>query len=301
MVEAAAFTAIPGFLTVTLQVTLHFPAVAVITAVPAFFAVTTPLESTVATFLLFVAYFTVPPSADVALSVYFAGVPPAYTVTAVLLIVIAFFTVIMVPVVLTSLFILLLGRYQISSIEKTYGLTGTTLEVLTNPVQVLGQLTVEPCHQLKATALTEPDKLEDATYLAEFNDMLADKKSCLIVRKDDTITYMGEKVQSLDGVLSKLPPYGNTETTSDAGLYYGGDVQILVKQIDFQYTDGTDGSAFIVTDVGDMIPEIREFAVDVLVVIALVLIFTAAMLVLWIYRTVMQPLGRMQQAAQNIK
>ena len=34
MVEAAAFTAIPGFLTVTLQVTLHFPAVAVITAVP---------------------------------------------------------------------------------------------------------------------------------------------------------------------------------------------------------------------------------------------------------------------------
>ena len=105
--------------------------------------------------------------------------------------IIAFFTVIMVPVVLTSLFILLLGRYQISSIEKTYGLTGTTLEVLTNPVQVLGQLTVEPCHQLKATALTEPDKLEDATYLAEFNDMLADKKSCLIVRKDDPITYMG--------------------------------------------------------------------------------------------------------------
>ena len=58
--------------------------------------------------------------------------------------IIAFFTVIMVPVVLTSLFILLLGRYQISSIEKTYGLTGTTVEVLTNPVQVLGQLTVEP-------------------------------------------------------------------------------------------------------------------------------------------------------------
>ena len=46
--------------------------------------------------------------------------------------IIAFFTVIMVPVVLTSLFILLLGRYQISSIEKTYGLTGTTVEVLTN-------------------------------------------------------------------------------------------------------------------------------------------------------------------------
>ena len=168
-------------------------------------------------------------------------------------------------------------------------------------MQVLGQLTVEPCSQLRETAETEPDKLEDATYLAEFNDTLADKKSCLIVRKGDTITYMGENVQSLDNVLGKLPPYGNTETTSDAGLYFGGRVQILVKQVDFQYTDGSDGSAFIVTDVGDMIPEIREFAVDVLVVIALVLVFTAAVLVLWIYRTVMRPLERMQQAAQNIK
>ena len=44
--------------------------------------------------------------------------------------IIAFFTVIMVPVVLTSLFILLLGRYQISSIEKTYGLTGTPVRFL---------------------------------------------------------------------------------------------------------------------------------------------------------------------------
>ena len=215
--------------------------------------------------------------------------------------IIAFFTVIMVPVVLTSLFILLLGRYQISSIEKTYGLTGTTVEVLTNPVQVLGQLTVEPCHELRAEAVANPDKLEDATYLNEFNEMLADKKSCLIVRKDDTITYMGGKVNRMEKVLEKLPSYGNTETTSEAGLYFGGNVQILVKQIDFQYSDGADGSAFIVTDVGDMIPEIREFAVDVLIVIGLVLIFTAAVLVLWIYRAVMQPLGRMQQAAQYIK
>ena len=40
---------------------------------------------------------------------------------------------------------------------------------------------------------------------------------------------------------------------------------------------------------------------DVLIVIGLVLIFTATVLVLWIYRAVMQPLGRMQQAAQYIK
>ena len=215
--------------------------------------------------------------------------------------IIAFFTVIMIPVALTSLFILLLGRYQISSIEKTYGLTGTTLEVLSNPVQVFGQLTVEPCHELKETVLNDPDKMEDATYLNKFNDMLQSKKSCLIVRKDNTITYMGDEMSRVEDVIDKLPPYGNTETASDGGLYLGGSVQVLVKQVDFLYADGAKGRAFIVTDVGNMIPEIREFAVDILVVIALVLIFTASVLVLWIYRAVMRPLGRMQQAAQNIK
>lgn len=215
--------------------------------------------------------------------------------------IVAFFTVIMVPILLASLAILLLGRYQISSIEKTYGLKSTSLEVLSNPVQVLGQLTVEPFHELRKTAEQDPDSLEDATYLGEFNQMLSDKKSCLIVRKDDTITYMGTEMDDVEDVLQKLPAYGSTGTSSDSGLYFGGNVQALIRQVDFRYTDGARGSAFIITDVGSMIPEIREFAVDTLVAVALVLIFTAALLVLWIYRTVMQPLRKVQQAAQNIK
>ena len=38
-----------------------------------------------------------------------------------------------------------------------------------------------------------------------------------------------------------------------------------------------------------------------LLVIALVLVFTATVLVLWIYQSVVQPLSRMQKAAQYIK
>ena len=86
--------------------------------------------------------------------------------------IIAFLTVIMIPVALTSLFVLLLGRYQISAIEKTYGLTGTTVEVLANPIQVLEKLTIEPYEELEETARQDAGKLEDATYLNELNDTL---------------------------------------------------------------------------------------------------------------------------------
>ena len=71
--------------------------------------------------------------------------------------------------------------------------------------------------------------------------------------------------------------------------------------MDFLYRDGDEGSAYIVSDVGNMIPEVEEFLVSMVFCVILVLVFTAALLIFWIYRGVMQPLGKMQLAAKNIK
>ena len=84
-------------------------------------------------------------------------------------------------------------------------------------------------------------------------------------------------------------------------MYLGGDAQALVKQVDFQYGNEEPGSAFIVTDVSNAMPEIQELVVDIVVIVILVLFVTGALLILWIYRAVMRPLGRMQNVAENIK
>ena len=78
-------------------------------------------------------------------------------------------------------------------------------------------------------------------------------------------------------------------------------MQALVKQIDFRYPEGAEGSAFIVTDVSNVIPEVEEFFVDMLVGIIIVLTLSACLLVVWIYRGVMGPLKKMRAAAENIK
>lgn len=214
---------------------------------------------------------------------------------------VAFLTVVMVPIVLTSLLVLLLGRYQLSAIEKTYGIKETTVEALSNPLQVMGRTTIEPFHELQEVARENPGKLEDATFLVQFNDSLGQKKAYLVVRKGHTVTYMGEDVAKTQAVVDQLPDYGSADDGSENGVYLGGDAQVLVKQVDFLYSDMDEGSAFIVTDVGNVIPELQQFWLDVLIVIGLVLVFTALILVFWIYRGVVQPLGRMQQAAKNIK
>lgn len=54
--------------------------------------------------------------------------------------VIAFMTIIILPVLLTSAVFCGFAQLQIRSIEKTYGITGTTYEALLNSVQVPSRL-----------------------------------------------------------------------------------------------------------------------------------------------------------------
>lgn len=215
--------------------------------------------------------------------------------------IIAFITVITIPVLLSVTILCVMGRYQMSAIDKAYEISGTTVESFSNSMTVISRVTEKPYQELSEMARKSPQKMEDATSLEEFNKKLRDKKSYLLVRKEDTIIYVGTEMEEADHVILQLPEYGESESTSKNGVYLGGEVQALVKQVDFLYRDGDEGSAYIVSDVGNMIPEVEEFLVSMVFCMILVLVFTGALLILWIYRGVMQPLGKMQLAAKNIK
>ena len=215
--------------------------------------------------------------------------------------IIAFFTIILIPIILSGAMVMLLGRYQMGAIEETYGIKGTTVESLSNPMQVLGGVTEALYHELNGMIEKEPEKLEDATYLDDFNKKLVEKKAYLLIRKNSTIVYIGKDSETVKEVVRQLPAYGDSDTTSENGIYLGGEAHSLVKQIDFRYSNGERGSAFIVTDVSNVIPEVQEFFADMLLCIVLILVFTALILIFWIYKSIMRPLGKMQVAARNIK
>lgn len=214
---------------------------------------------------------------------------------------IAFLTVLVLPIMLSAVAIYAFGQYQIRSIEKTYGISGTTYKSFSNSVMVLNRLTEKPYHELAGVAMEENSKLEDATYLSQFNKKLKNKSSYLVIRKNHTIVYLGTEEKHAEDVLGQLPLYEDFDPTSNSGVYLGGDSPALVKQVDFLYQDGGKGSAFIVTDVSEVMPEVRAFLVDIMLAMVVILAFTAALLILWIYKGVAGPLSRMQIATQNIK
>ena len=213
--------------------------------------------------------------------------------------VIAFFTIILIPILLSGTMILALGKFSLTAIEKTYGIQGTSVETLSSSVQILSRVTGKYYDELINAINSDVDDLQDATWLEDFNTRLEEKGAYLLVRKEDTIIYMGEEGDHIRYVIEELPEYAETETSSDNGMYLGGEAQVMVKQIDFSYKDGMRGSAFIVVDVGSVIPEVEAFLVDMAIGIAVALVITALILVFWIYRSDMQPLAKMQVAAKN--
>ena len=214
---------------------------------------------------------------------------------------IAFLTVILLPICLTVLMYFAFSTYQIGAIEKTYGIENTTRESLSNSMQVLSRLTERSYHKLQELIREDPDEMEEAAFLEEINEKLEEKGAYLLVRKDNTVIYIGADREEADKVIRQLPGYKAENTSSENGIYLGGDAQSLVKQIDFHFSDGEGGSAFIVADVSNMIPEVEALFWDMLLGVVLILVLTASVLMFWIYRSVKLPLKRMQVAAKNIK
>lgn len=214
---------------------------------------------------------------------------------------VAFCTILLVPLILSATLVFGMLKYQLHAIDETYGITGTTIESLSNSVQVMAKLTEQPYLELADVIHTDVKMMEDARFLDDFNNKLIDKNAYLLVRIDDVITYVGAKGGDARHVITQLPEYEVNVENSENGIYLGGDAQALVKQIDFLSEDGRKGSTFIVTDISNAIPEVGEFLINMLYGIVVVLAITAIALVFWIYNGVMRPLTKMKEAANNIK
>ena len=213
--------------------------------------------------------------------------------------IIGFITVMILPLILSLTVITIFGQFRIRSIERNYGITGADYTIITNPISALNKVTEPTFHQLQITTNRDSGQMEDLGYLNEINKELVEVNSYLVVKKNDDVLYSGQHLS--EAIQAVLPEFGTQESLSENGIYVGGSLQVLIKQVDFQFADGDVGSAYIVTNVNDAIPEVRQYISNMFFAVILILAATAGVLIIWIYRGVVVPLNRMKIATQNIK
>ncbi len=213
--------------------------------------------------------------------------------------IITFLILILVPVLFTGLALFGFGQYQINSIKKLYGVENPTYETLSNTTGMMNRITKNTYLSMQEKAEEDPEAFEDPEYLDSVNLELKTRYSFLLVRREEEYVYFGRE-EIPKHLLLQLPAYGDYDPSQDRGIFIGGEVQSLIKQLDFKYADGAKGSAFIVTTMGSTIPELRSLLWDMVLTLFLILIFTSLILTVWVYTSIVTPIRHLQAATKNI-
>ena len=88
-------------------------------------------------------------------------------------------------------------------------------------MQTLSSLTEEPYHDLVAMAANQPEEMGDATALDGFNQILQEKNAYLLVRKSDTVIYVGTDMKEAGnmfaGAAGQLDNNGEEKAAAGSG------------------------------------------------------------------------------------
>lgn len=212
----------------------------------------------------------------------------------------AFLIITALPVFLIVIAVSGIISYQDNAIKQTYDVKANTINVLSNPLQLLNKLTRGVYNEIVITAANEPEKFEDNNYIEYLNNELSGKYSFIVLRQNNTFIYSGNETR-LDLISKNLPEYGEYITEEEGGIYIDASSPFLLKKQDFQFSDGSEGSIFIITDVNTLVPQIRASAVQVVCSLIFIVIVTAAVLIIWIYRSILRPLNTLHAATDAMK
>ena len=213
--------------------------------------------------------------------------------------IISFLIVIFIPIILAIVVFMTFQKVQTRTIEQVYGIRDAEGYTLISSVQLLNRMTEDTFDQLLFDSRNNNRLLEDAHYLSQINEELKDCNSYLVIKRNNVLSYNGGTENSV--LLETLPEYGEIEDGKNFSSYVDGDMEVLVKQIDFHFADSTPGAIYIVTGIEEMVPEYRHLFTKVVAAIFIILLFTASMMIAWIYSSLITPLKKLQVAAENIK
>ena len=214
---------------------------------------------------------------------------------------ITFFTIILVPMALIYVCMTALGSYQSRSLKSDYGISGVGDLYSGASVQVFNSMTMSIQKDISRAVQSDPDQFEDRTYLVTLNQRLAGKYSFLIVRKGDAILYNGGDLGT-EELEAELPDYNDVGVgDNQPASVFTGKSKLLINQQDLTFSAGTEGSVFIITSVGELVPQVKKVFGSMVMAVLILLIMIAVMLALWIYRAILRPIGELKRATKEIK
>ena len=211
--------------------------------------------------------------------------------------IITFLTIILLPLVLACTAFLCIGGALIHEQEE-YGFRNEDYNMLIDPTHASRLISSEIFQQAKEILREDEAGLEDIDVLSDINEKIENKSSYIIVRKNNQIYYTGNELAAKQ-IFDRLPEFqGEIFNQELEESVYFDDMKKLVRQMDFYFSDGAEGSFFVISRMNSILS--RRLFVDMAIAIMVILIFTSMFLTNWISRGVFIPINQLNIAMQNI-
>ncbi len=213
--------------------------------------------------------------------------------------VVAFLIIIIIPIILFSTVGSAIINYQVKAIQESYDVETNTVQMFVNPMDVLNRLTEKICDEISNNSVLHPEKFDNMEYIRKINKDLKGKYSYLIVRKGNQYHYVGNE-EEFALIKDSLPEFDSVSDNMDGGFFVGGENSSLVKQQDFYFKDGIEGTVFVITAADTILPQMENSLVQMAFSFIFIIIFTAAVLILWIYQSIIRPLATLKVATNEM-
>ncbi|MCD1259623.1 HAMP domain-containing histidine kinase [Paenibacillus athensensis] len=207
--------------------------------------------------------------------------------------VLSYIAMLLVPLVLFGLALAALSLVFLGHIGSLY-----KVDFKGNPVKHIMQQEAVVYAAIKERAEVQPDSLLDGATLTEWDEALSKFNMGLIVRSGQDVVYESSILPALSKAGIGLPVYGQE---LDSPEYQHGEGLWLTHKLDFQTSDGSQGTVFIAMDGSPLQGYLAGFARSVLIAFVVILVLTNGALTYLVSRSIIRPLRALQRATEAIK
>ena len=214
----------------------------------------------------------------------------------------SFLCTVLIPVVLCALAMYGLTNLNVRMLGRQYGIENPTYESVYNNSILVSLQMDESLERITAELSKDPERIQDPQWLNQMNDSLKSREIYMVVRKGSRLLFNGAPTLGDIQLLAMLPSYGRTDRTEPDDL---GIIQVrrdaMLKQADFQFPDGEEGSLFLMSALSRVSPELKLWTWEMILIIILILAMTSLIVSMWIYQGVITPINELKHATQNIR
>lgn len=213
---------------------------------------------------------------------------------------IAFLIITVLPITLIYLVIMTLYNYQGKTFSENYGITEKVDLSSGVSIRVFSHLTEAIQQEIDSQIERDPEQFLDTGYLEILNEKLIPTHSFMVVMNDAELVYTGD-ANTTYALANEISTYADLGTTAEWGNYLDNETEHLLKQREIRFEDGKEGTILLVTNVVEVIPEVRFMFLEMIFSSGVIIVFTAAIMVAWVYRSIWKPLGQLQEATKQIR